>query len=74
LISPDEFPSVLVNQLILNQLLRETGEPKVNGSSVGSAVTVRNLRELEIYSSPLVSKFYSPEICSQLTAQEPSND
>jgi hypothetical protein len=36
--------------------------PKVNGSSVDSPVTVRNLREPEIYSNSLISKLYSPEI------------
>jgi hypothetical protein len=36
-------------------------------------VTARNLRELEIDSSPLISKLYSPEIWPQLTAQEPGN-
>ncbi len=36
--------------------------PKVNGSSVDSPVTVRNLRERDIYSNPLISKLYSPEI------------
>jgi len=47
--------------------------PKVNGSSVDSPVTVRDLRELEIYSAPLISKLYSPEIWPQLTGQELSN-
>jgi len=35
-------------------------------------VTVRDLRELEIYSNPLISRSYSSEIWPQLTAKAPS--